>query len=393
MTAPDPALNKGYLACMVFNFGMPSKRDAVDRLRNEIIASPAGVFIVQETPPKDAFPDCSVAISPEIGGTTVAVRRSVGVVELFDDYSRVDGTYSKSKCHTGLTLARLRFPQPRAGFETLWVASVHLHRGLAKRAGGCGKAADNFWDDLAGLTTDHTPLLLGGDWNRAVDNVAEQLQRRQPTLRVASLAAPGPYSQECLSLLYCYFDDQQGPPDSDVKPYSYFDEHRLLWTHGAHWPVLTYLSYPGAQRTRTKAGAAKRAEHKKRKREEKQATAAATAKAKLGPRPPASPPPPAAYHEEAARDDSRSRSPDRPLPKLTPGPGGRPRPKTRASAGSRDPAPPEPEEEEPEEEEPPPPLLPTRPKVPAPPPRYQASAGTARVRGTSSKAPPSRRPR
>ena len=275
----------GYLSILVANLGYRSSMEGQSAIHRTFQDSSAGIFTVQEgnddPSPEQWMRNKHVHFvrADRLGEATVGVgiRDSLGTIVGHEDFTVVGGRFMGADCVNCFLVARLQLRRPFQGRDTLNVASIHLHRGVAKRAKGCRLAADAFWDAVAYNVVTYDPLVLTGEFNMVANKVAEEITRAtgpaagrlQYAIDTTALVFPDTWDgeSECLAV---YWSSAVGHarPHAKAPFLSGWDPTRQLWGHGGHWPLHTILAAPGAKRIRTKEGQEKQKQRKLRCRDE-----------------------------------------------------------------------------------------------------------------------------
>ena len=264
-------------------------------MQQEIDNSPAGILMLQEYTDFPALPENYKSQNVEYGICTAALP-TVATLEHPLDRSLTHGTYRKDgrsiECYTGLLFVSARFIEPRAGFASIALGNIHLHRMPAKEHNGsCKEHLQEIWNRIAAVVTSPGPLILAGDFNMACHKVQPAMEHRGLQvipLHVPPVAPQGHALEDCMALFAIFRPEPDQPALSmpcrvNVVPMSRFDPDRRLLGHGSHQATTTYFTAGGATRRRTAEGALRHKQHGYERYQKYEAAAAA----KYGRGPPA----------------------------------------------------------------------------------------------------------
>ena len=146
----------GYISILVANLGYRKTEAGKAAIEDTFHRTSAGIFTVQEAnehaPPKQWLQDKDIHYKHALGDgeqtVGIGIRASVGHFLHHEDNTMIGGKFKGAECYNCFFVARLALNKPFQGRSTLCVASVHLHRQVAKRAAGgaCKTAANAFWE-------------------------------------------------------------------------------------------------------------------------------------------------------------------------------------------------------------------------------------------------------
>ena len=257
-------------------------------MQQEIDNSPAGILMLQEYTDFPALPEnYNKSQNVEYGICTAALP-TVATLEHPLDRSLTHGTYRKDgraiDCSTGLHFVSARFIEPRAGFASIALGNIHLHRMPAKEHNGsCKEHLQEIWNRIAAVVASPGPLILAGDFNMACHKVQPAMEHRGLQvipLHVPPVAPQGHALEDCMALFAIFRPEPDQPPLSmpcrvNVVPMSRFDPDRRLLGHGSHQATTTYFTAGGATRRRTAEGALRHKQHGYERYQKYKAAAAA----------------------------------------------------------------------------------------------------------------------
>ena len=274
---------EGYVSILVANLGYRNTTEGQAALRQTFTESSAGILTVQEAnehvPPLDWLLEKNIHYvkADGLGDSMVGIgiRDSLGQVLSHKDLTLKVGRYEGKDCFNCLLVATLQLRRPFLGRDVLHVASVHVHRGVAKRAKGCSVAADSWWDHIAYNVVEFDPLILCGDFNQSAHTVAKELAaagaRMGYDIVAEALVFPDTWDGESECLAVYWVTTLHHPRPRAKSPFlDWWDPVRQLWGHGGHWPLLAILQPAGSKRARTPAGHAKQKARKARRYAESQ---------------------------------------------------------------------------------------------------------------------------
>ena len=132
----------GCLSILVTNLGYRSSMEGQSAIQRAFHDPSAGIFTAQEgndhAPPEQWMRNRSVHFvrADRLGEATVGVgiRDSLGTTVGHEDFTVVGGRFKGADCVNCFLVARLQFKRPFQDRDTFNVASIHLHREVAKRA-------------------------------------------------------------------------------------------------------------------------------------------------------------------------------------------------------------------------------------------------------------------
>ena len=265
-------------------------------MQQEIDNSPAGNLMLQEYTDFPVLPESYNKSQNVEYGICTAALPTVATFEHPLDKSLTHGTYRKDgraiDFSTGLHLVSARFTEPRAGFASIALGNIHLHRMPAKERNGSYKEhLKEIWGRIAAVVPSPGPLIVGGDFNMACHKVQPALQDRGLQvipLHLPPVAPPGHALEDCMALFAVFRPEPDQPALSmpcrvNVVPMSRFDPDGRLLGHGSHQATTTYFTTAGATRRRTAEGALRHKQHGYERYQKYKAAAAA----KYGRGPPA----------------------------------------------------------------------------------------------------------